>query len=109
MDPLSSQRLAAAVLQRAFKDAEGSEQPERTEAIAWLASTQATIYMDFLDMPQSTLLTRSGWMGWAEEVMPYLGNLPYVANQNVIDTICLSLVYLEKLKESQHAKESLSL
>ena len=109
MDPLSSQRLAAAVLQRAFKDAKGSEGPERVEALAWLASTDATIYMDFLDMPQSTLLTRSGWMDWAREtinglVLHYDDDL-----EEKYACILLGYKYLHRLKESQHAKESLSL
>ena len=106
MDPLSSQRLAAAVLQRAFKDAKGSEGPERVEALAWLASTDATVYMDFLDMPQSTLLTRSGWMDWAAQEL--FSSVAPMA-QEYSDVIKHAHKYLHRLKESQHAKESLSL
>lgn len=105
-DPEAARRLAAAAIICAIKDAKGRNGGDRVEAIAWLASKDATKYLDVLDMPQSSLLTRCGWMDWAEEVMPVLEGLPFIANEDVINTICRTFTYLLELKESQHAETS---
>lgn len=54
-------RLCAAVVHRAVEDARAGV----VEAIAWLASNQASAWLDVLDMPQSSLLLKSGWLDWA--------------------------------------------
>ena len=103
VDPQATHRLAAATVLCAPKDAGGRRGADRVEAIAWLASTRATIWLDLLDIQQSTLLTRCGWMDWVREVEEDLGNLPYLANEDVIDTICRTLTYLEDLQARQTA------
>ncbi len=66
-------RLASAALVQAMQDsAWGSRQ-----ATAWLASTQAEVWFDYLDLPQSRVLARCGWLKWAE---------PHLTNQCVLVT-----------------------
>ena len=57
-------RLVSAVLLRAVEDARAND----ASAVAWLASRDAEKWFDFLDLPQSTVLKRSGWMDWASHV-----------------------------------------
>lgn len=60
--PYADRRLCAAVVHRAFEDAKRGD----VQAIVWLASTQAEQWLDILDMSQSSLLLKSGWIDWAE-------------------------------------------
>ena len=114
-DQESARRLCAAMIQCAIKDAGGRKGGDRVFAIAWLASTDATKYLDLLDIPQSTLLTRCGWMEWAEEVIltsifcyddegEYLPGFPIPDNQYSI--IGDSYKYLKELQDSQTSKEA---
>lgn len=59
--PWPERRLCAAVVHRAVEDARNGS----VEAICWLASRQAEQWLDLLDMSQSKLLLRSGWIDWA--------------------------------------------
>jgi hypothetical protein len=61
MNVAPERRLCAAVVHKAVQDARGGH----VEAIVWLASTEATKWLDLLDMPQSSLLIKSGWLDWA--------------------------------------------
>ena len=60
---LALRRLASALLLRAIIDSNHSKQ----EAVRWLASTKAETYFDFLDLPQSRVLSHCGWMDVAGE------------------------------------------
>ncbi len=102
-DPDSARRLCAAVVQCALRDAEGRKDIDRVEAIAWLASKDCTLYLDLLEMPQSTLLTRSGWMDWAAEVLLDSTTPMYTEHFGVISH---TLDYLQDLQESQYAEQS---
>jgi len=101
-DPEAARRLAAAAIMCAVKDARGRKGGDRVEAIAWLASKDATRYLDVLDMPQSTLLSRCGWMEWAYETIM---NPPQTTTIEQINVIWASLAYLQDLRRSQHAEE----
>lgn len=57
----AERRLCAAVVQRAVVDAQSGD----AKAIAWLASGQAALWLDTLEMSQSSLLLKSGWLDWA--------------------------------------------
>lgn len=87
-------------MQCALRDAQGRKGSDRVEALAWLASTRASLFLDLLEIPQSTLLTRSGWMEWAQEARK---GVPYNMTYEQYTVITDSLRYLRDLKESQYA------
>lgn len=62
MSYFADRRLCAALVHRAVEDARGGD----VTAIVWLGSKSATEWLELLDMPQSSLLLKSGWIDWAE-------------------------------------------
>jgi len=98
-DPVSARRLAAAVILCALKDAKGRKGGDRVEAIAWLASKKAAVYLDLVDIPQSTLLNRYGWKEWAIEEIYDDSHWPMTLDQALV--ISHTLEYLEDLEVSQ--------
>lgn len=85
-----SRHLAAAVLQRAVQDARGVECSAPAEALAWLSSKHATIWMDLLDIPQSDFLLRAGWVELAEQAL----QTPADLTEDQLTCIQLSLQHL---------------
>lgn len=110
VDPQATRRLAAATVLCALKDAKGRRGGDRVEAIAWLASTKATLYLDLVEIQQSSLLTKCGWLEWAAEIIhesifcyddegEHLPGFPIADDQ--ISVILGSYKYLLDLQVSQ--------
>ena len=67
MDELTMERtkeMAVAVVSQSLMRAEEGDAFE----IAWLSSKQAQKWLDYLNIPQSSMLARTGWMMWAAQV-----------------------------------------
>jgi len=80
--------LAAAVLFDSIRAGRRGDPQE----IAWLASTSAQKWLDLLNIPQSTMLKKIGWMDWARKVIEGRRGDP---SQRVV--IAQSLHYMEDL------------
>lgn len=80
-DPTAARILAAEVLRRAVEDMKGNGlsasggylEPtairDRIGAIAWLASSRATIYFDLMGIEQSRALVASRWPKYARAIL----------------------------------------
>lgn len=98
VDPQATRRLAAATVLCALKDAKGRRGGDRVEAIAWLASKKATLYLDLVEIQQSSLLTKCGWLEWASAEI-FSSSVPMTQEQ--FDVIQPTLEYLYDLQASQ--------
>lgn len=105
-DNIATRRVCTAVIECALKDAEGRAGANRAEAIAWLASKDAALFLDPINIPQSSMLMRTGWREWAWQVIdPWIstdegGNgLTSTQESVILDT----LTYLNELEARQHA------
>jgi len=56
-----TKKLAVAVITQSIDRARGGDAFE----VAWLASKSAQKWLDMVDIPQSSLLAKIGWMDWA--------------------------------------------
>lgn len=78
----AERRLCAAVVHRAVADAQRGD----AKAIAWLASGQAALWFDTLDMSQSALLLKSGWIDWASVALEDT-TLPAPVRETIEETL----------------------
>lgn len=101
-------RLCAGMILNAYRDSEGRHRvtfPQRVHALAWLASTEASLHFDAIEQDQARALLRSGWRENALEVLhsEYLDSDIFHARlSDDIDVISDALDYLDYL-ESQNA------
>ena len=56
-----AKKLAVAVVTQSVDRARGGDAFE----VAWLSSKSAQKWLDVVDIPQSSLLAKIGWMDWA--------------------------------------------
>jgi hypothetical protein len=61
LDIERTKTLAAATIQSSLTRAADGDPFE----IAWLSSKSAQKWLDILNIPQSSMLARTGWMNWA--------------------------------------------
>jgi hypothetical protein len=85
--------LAAATVMQSLQKAEEGDVFE----IAWLASKQAEKWLDFLNIPQSSMLARTGWMKWAAAVVEQPEIIRSTYPDNYVAVIQESLYYMEDL------------
>lgn len=83
--------LVARVLERARLDMEAGD----PEALTWLASSQATSWLDAFDIPQSYYLYQIDWLEYCERI---LTGPPVPISPSAYRTILTTYNYLIELR-----------